>query len=121
MVEDGGVGDAQQAAGGMVATGQGLRLENHDAAVHVRLTSMHGPPASLASTSDVCGVRDNSVDKHSPAVPSGLLGRSLSTSVTPSSHAHRCFHLLGESVAPTSLELRQEQVVASNYSRVDAT
>ena len=99
MVGEGGGVDAQQAAEGMGVAGQGLPLKNHDSAVHVRLTSMHGPPESSASTTEVCGVRDNSVDKHSPAVPSGLLGRSLSPPVTPISHAQRCFQLLGETFA----------------------
>ena len=55
----------------------------------------------MASTPDVRGVRDNSVDKHSPAVPSGLLAGVFSTSATPSSHAQRCFQLLYEPVAQT--------------------
>ena len=99
VVGDGGGVDAQQAAGGMVATGQGLLLENHDSAVHVRLTSNHGPPESLASTPEVCGVRENSVTSHSPAELSGQHGRVELSSAIPSSTAQQCFNLLGETAA----------------------
>ena len=89
----------QQAAGGTEVDGQGRPVKTNESGSLAGLTSMPGSCESLASTPDVRGVRDNSVDKHSPAVPSGLLGRSLSLSVTPSSHAQRCFHLLGETFA----------------------
>lgn len=101
VVRDGGMVDMQQAAGGIVRGGQGLPLKHLDAAVHVCLTSTHGCPESLADNTVVCGVKDNRVDEPSPAVPSGLLGRVLPTSATPSSHAQLCFNLLGEPVAPT--------------------
>ena len=105
------VGDAQQAAGGMVTTGQGLPLENLDAAVHVRLTSMHGRPESLASTSVVRGVRDDSVDLLSHTLPSGLYGQVLSSSAIPTSHAQLCFHLLGETGVQLPSEATLKQCV----------
>ena len=98
MVGEGGGVDAQQAAEGMGVAGQGLPLKNHDSAVHVRLTSMHGRPESSASTTEVCGVRDNSVGLPSHSAPSGQNGRFESASAIPSSTAHQCFQLLGETV-----------------------
>ena len=95
---DGGV-VMQQAAGGTEVDGQGRPVKTNESGSLACLTSRPGRCESLASTPDVRGVRDNSVDKHSPAVPSGLLGRSLSPPVTPSSHAQRCFQLLGETFA----------------------
>ena len=95
--EYGGV-DVQQPAGGMEVDAQGHPVKTEDSTSPVCLTSTLGSCESLAEP-DVCGVSGISVDKHSPAVPSGLLGRSLSPPVTPSSHAQRCFQLLGETFA----------------------
>ena len=109
--------DVQQVAGGMGGAGQGLPLTHRDTAVHVCLTSTHGCPESLDGNTVVCGVRENSVDKHSPAVPSGLLGRSLSPPVNPSSRAQRCFQLLGETVAqmPAPGPLKQWVRILSHH------
>ena len=51
---------------------------------------------SSVSTTEVCGVRENSVDSRSPAEPSGQHGRLELTSAITSSTAQQCFQLLGE-------------------------
>ena len=94
---DGGV-VVQQSAGETEVDGQGRPVKTNDSCSLAGLTSMLGRCESLAEP-DVRGVSGISVDKHSPAVPSGLLRRSLSPPVTPSSHAQRCFQLLGETFA----------------------
>ena len=92
---DGGV-VMQQAAGGTEVDGQGRPVKTNESCSLACLTSRPGRCESLASTPDVRGVRGNSVDSLSHAVPSGPHGRVLSASAIPSSHAQLCFHILGE-------------------------
>ena len=105
------MGDGQQTAGGMVATGQGHPVNTKDSTSLVGLTSRSGSCESLASTPEVCGVRENSVDLLSHASPSGLHGRVFSASAIPSSHAQLCFHLLGETGVQLAPQVTLQQCV----------
>ena len=106
----GGV-DVHQVDGEKEVDGQGHPVNTKDSTSLVGLTSRSGSCESLASTPEVCGVRENSVDLLSHASPSGLHGRVLSASAIPSSHAQLCFHLLGETGVQLAPQVTLQQCV----------
>jgi hypothetical protein len=97
----------QQVAGGTEVDGQGRPVKTNDSSSLDYLTSNPGSCESLACTPDVRGVRDNSADLLSHALPSGLYGSVLSASAIPISHLQLCFRHLGE----TSVQLTPQTIL----------